>query len=211
MSADDSDDRKSPVGSIHDEKEKHHAPPHIHADTAISNINAKLANPLEGLSHEQLMDSGAEFARTHGLGDLEELFKKGALAAQDPLAFEKVPYFTEDDKNIFRRELTHRWDHPGTLYYLVILCSVAAAVQGVSNHFLIWIHRHLILSYLLKMDEAVINGANLFFAPQFHIDSKSGNASRNEWLLGLVNSAPYVRVRYITDTVFPLSPTLSLS
>ncbi len=44
------------------------------------------------------------------------------------------------------------------------------------------------------MDEAVINGANLFFAPQFHIDSNSGNASKNEWLLGLVNSAPYVRI-----------------
>jgi hypothetical protein len=43
------------------------------------------------------------------------------------------------------------------------------------------------------MDEAVINGANLFYAPQFHIDSNSGNASRNEWILGLVNSAPYVR------------------
>jgi hypothetical protein len=38
------------------------------------------------LSHEQLMDDGAEFARTHGLGHLEDLFKKGALAAQDPLA-----------------------------------------------------------------------------------------------------------------------------
>lgn len=159
------------MGSIHDEK--HPSPqPQIHADTALSNVNAKLANPLSGLSHEQLMASGAEFARTHGLGHLEEVFKKGALAAQDPLAFEKVSYFTEDDKNIFRRELTHRWDHPSTLYYLVILCSVAAAVQG--------------------MDEAVINGANLFFAPQFHIDSSSGNASRNEWILGLVNSAPYL-------------------
>ena len=57
------------------------------------------------------------------------------------------------------------------------------------------------------MDEAVINGANLFFAPQFHIDSKSGNASRNEWLLGLVNSAPYVS---ITDTLSPLRLTCSL-
>lgn len=44
------------------------------------------------------------------------------------------------------------------------------------------------------MDESVINGANLFFAPQFHIDPNAtdGNASRNQWLLGLVNSAPYV-------------------
>lgn len=44
------------------------------------------------------------------------------------------------------------------------------------------------------MDESVINGANLFFAPQFGIDPKTqtGNQSRNQWLLGLVNSAPYV-------------------
>ncbi|KAH9013143.1 MFS sugar transporter [Lactarius pseudohatsudake] len=88
----------------------------------------KLANPLAGLSHEELMDSGAEFARTHGLGHLEEVFKKGALAAQDPLGIREF----------------------------------AAAVQG--------------------MDEAVINGANL----------ASGNASRNQWLLGLVNAAPYL-------------------
>ena len=146
MSADDSDDRKSPVGSIHDEK---HQPPPVHIDPTISNVNAKLANPLAGLSHEQLMASGAEFARTHGLGHLEEEFKKGALAAQDPLAFEKIPYFTEDDKNIFRRELTHRWDHPGTLYYLVILCSVAAAVQGVSAPFPIRLNYYALLSNLI--------------------------------------------------------------
>lgn len=44
------------------------------------------------------------------------------------------------------------------------------------------------------MDESVINGANLFFAPQFGIDpnAQDGNAGRNQWLLGLVNSAPYV-------------------
>lgn len=44
------------------------------------------------------------------------------------------------------------------------------------------------------MDESVINGANLFFAPQFGIDpnASDGNAGRNQWLLGLVNSAPYV-------------------
>ena len=41
------------------------------------------------------------------------------------------------------------------------------------------------------MDEAVINGANLFFANQFGIGT-DGDQSRNQWLLGLVNSAPYV-------------------
>ena len=131
MSAEGTDEKKSPPGSVRDEKPPI-APSHPHVDSAISNINAKLSNPLAGLSHEQLMNNGAQFARTHDLGHLEDLFKKGALAAQDPTAFESISHFTETEKDIFRRELTHRWDHPATLYYLVILCSVAAAVQGVS-------------------------------------------------------------------------------
>ena len=44
------------------------------------------------------------------------------------------------------------------------------------------------------MDETVINGAQLFFAPQFGIDPnvQTSQAGRNQWLLGLVNGAPYV-------------------
>ena len=43
------------------------------------------------------------------------------------------------------------------------------------------------------MDESVINGANLFFPDQLGIPQTGPNASRNQWLLGLVNGAPYVR------------------
>ncbi|KAF8891725.1 hypothetical protein BD779DRAFT_1512721, partial [Infundibulicybe gibba] len=92
------------------------------------------------------------------------------LVAQDPLAFDTLPLLDEDDKAALRHEITHKWSQPAMLYYLVILCSVAAAVQG--------------------MDESVINGANLFFAPQFGIDPNL--SQRNSWLLGLVNSAPYL-------------------
>jgi MFS family permease len=52
---------------------------------------------------------------------------------------------------------------------MVILCSVAAAVQG--------------------MDQTVINGANLFFPFDFGISEPT---TRNTWILGLVNSAPYL-------------------
>lgn len=55
------------------------------------------------------------------------------------------------------------------------------------------------------MDEAVINGANLFFAPQFHIDPNTGNRSQNQWLLGLVNSAPYVCVASDLSDTFLLT------
>ena len=101
-----------------------------HIDNA--NVNIKLANPLAGLSHEQLMGDASTFAREHGLGHLEEEFRKGALVAQDPTVFESLPQLSEEDKAILRRELTHRWAQPLQLYYLVILCSLSAAVQGVS-------------------------------------------------------------------------------
>ncbi|TFY77670.1 hypothetical protein EWM64_g6345 [Hericium alpestre] len=139
----------------------------------VAEINIKLANPLAGISQEQLLADAEEFAKSHDMAHLTDEFRKGALVAQDPLAFESINILTEEDKNYFRRELTNKWDQPKTLYYLVILCSVAACVQG--------------------MDESAINGANLFFADQFNIPQEgTPDAGRNQWLLGLVNGAPYL-------------------
>ncbi|RPD60525.1 hypothetical protein L226DRAFT_387707 [Lentinus tigrinus ALCF2SS1-7] len=146
---------------------------HSSRRTSTDNLNAKLANPLAGLSHERLLADAEEFAKTHELAEYAETIQKGALIAQDPTAFEKLPMLNEADRFILRRELTHKWDQPKTLYYLVVMCSIAAAVQG--------------------MDESVINGANLFFPSQFGIQPAPGaSASREQWLVGLVNSAPYL-------------------
>ncbi|EEB96638.1 hypothetical protein MPER_04195 [Moniliophthora perniciosa FA553] len=142
---------------------------------AATNENAKLANPLRDLGHDKLIQDAKVFAETHGMEDLVLDFQKGALVAQDPTAFESLSMLTEEDKELLRRESTHKWSHPITLYYLVVLCSMAAAVQG--------------------MDEAVINGANIFFTSQFGIDPNTEDVAlqgRNQWLLGLVNSAPYL-------------------
>ena len=95
------------------------------------NLNAKLANPLAGVSHEQLMADAAIFAGTHDLAEYTETIQKGALVAQDPAAFESLPLLTEEDRIALRREITHKWDQPAMLYYLVVMCSIAAAVQGV--------------------------------------------------------------------------------
>ncbi|KAJ3487689.1 hypothetical protein NLI96_g3365 [Meripilus lineatus] len=140
----------------------------VHGPKHSTDVNVKLANPLAGIPQEKLIADAAAFASQYGLGHLQSEFQKGALVAQDPAAFESISLLSDDDKAILRREITHRWSQPWQLYYLVILCSLAAAVQG--------------------MDEAVINGANLFFTDQFGLDQSSG---RNQWLLGLVNSAPY--------------------
>ncbi|KAI0778880.1 hypothetical protein BD413DRAFT_464840 [Trametes elegans] len=141
-----------------------------HIDNAEG--SAKLANPLTGIPHDQLVQDAADFAKLHGLDRFEQEFRKGALVAQDPAAFETLADLDEDDKAVLRRESTHRWAQPKQLYYLVILCSLSAAVQG--------------------MDESVISGANLFFPDDFGIPQTGPNASNNQWLLGLVNGAPYL-------------------
>ncbi|CAL1708154.1 unnamed protein product [Somion occarium] len=140
-----------------------------HIDNASQNVNVKLANPLSGIPHDQLMADAAQFAEDRGLGHLTEVFKKGALVAQDPIAFETPPMLDDADRNILRRELTHRWDQPWQL----LSCN-SMFFSGRRPGF--------------------INGANIFFASQFGIDpnSQDGNAGRNQWLFGLVNSAPYL-------------------
>ncbi|KAJ3531539.1 hypothetical protein NM688_g7559 [Phlebia brevispora] len=133
--------------------------------------STKLLSPLDGISQEDLLIEAEQFAFLNGLEDHKEIIKRGALVAQNPKAFEKCSLLSEDEKEALRRERAHPWTQPFKMYYLVVICSLAAAVQG--------------------MDESVINGANLFFPTQFGINPESSR--RNQWLLGLVNAAPYVR------------------
>ncbi|KAF8521253.1 MFS sugar transporter [Hysterangium stoloniferum] len=144
----------------------------ISVEKPVENINARLVNPLTGFTHEELTLQGKDFAKRYELGHYEDVFVKGAIVAQDPTAFEQLSMLSSDDKDVLRTEITHRWKQPRELYYLVVACSMAAAVQG--------------------MDETVINGANLFFADQFGISQTTGDTSRNQWLLGVVNAAPYL-------------------
>lgn len=102
--------------------------------------------------------------------------KKGALVARDPANFENVEELSEEDKVFLRDEVTHKWRHPKSLYFTIITCSVGAAVQG-------W-------------DQTGSNGANLSFPTEFGIgqghDPTLPNYDRDNWLVGLVNAAPYI-------------------
>ncbi|KIP10754.1 hypothetical protein PHLGIDRAFT_22040 [Phlebiopsis gigantea 11061_1 CR5-6] len=143
--------------------------------TGKQSTASRSSNPLVGVSVEQLLQDAEKFARDNGLDDHVEIIQKGALVAQNPEDFEDIDMLTEDEKAALRHEAKKPWSQPKMLYYLVIMCSLAAALQG--------------------MDESVINGANLFFPGQFGIDPgfmNGGGANRNQWLLGLVNSAPYL-------------------
>ncbi|KAK9458184.1 hypothetical protein V1511DRAFT_491971 [Dipodascopsis uninucleata] len=135
-----------------------------------NNVSVQSDNPLARLPVEEVINDAAAYAETVGLGEYTEYFKKGAVVARNPkVNGVGLPLLDEQDVSDLTHESEHKWSQNFTLYGLVVLCSMAAAVQG--------------------MDETVINGANLFFPSQFGIGSSS---SYDTWIVGLVNSAPYL-------------------
>ncbi|WWD16919.1 hypothetical protein CI109_101351 [Kwoniella shandongensis] len=161
--------------------EKHNAPLHKevsrHQDLLEginSNRNARIQNPLYGIPKETLFNDVDKFCQQEGFTEQNHIFRKGALLAQNPAKFEAYEELDEADKNVIRREKSHKWDQPRSLIWTVVLASVGAAVQG-------W-------------DQTGSNGANLSFPIEFGInDAKTDpNWSTNQWLVGLVNAAPYI-------------------
>ncbi|KAF8535962.1 hypothetical protein BDD12DRAFT_853166 [Trichophaea hybrida] len=162
----------SVIGQFHDQ-ERRGTVTHIDLN---KNLEAKIGNPLADIPHDQLMRDVDQFAADHGLVDIVPLLKKGALVAQNPGGFESLEEITEDEKQHIRNETLHKWKHPAALYYTIIICSVGAAVQG-------W-------------DQTGSNGANLSFPQEFGIgggqDKNNPHYDRDNWLVGLVNAAPYI-------------------
>ena len=70
-----------------------------------------------------------EFAREKDLNDILPLLQRGALAAQNPTAFEYIKGLTPNERHWLELEVTHKWKQTRTLYFTIILCSIGAAVQ----------------------------------------------------------------------------------
>lgn len=148
------------------------------AERARQSLNAKLANPLSGYSYNELKKMGRAYAYEHALVEPEDVraLEIGACLARNPGNVDEAKSFgvTDEEIAILEREITHRWSQPFTLYLVIILCSICAAVQG--------------------MDETVVNGAQIFFLGQFGIGGKD---PRSTWLTGLTNGAPYMCCAFI--------------
>ncbi|KAF8503867.1 hypothetical protein JB92DRAFT_3084245 [Gautieria morchelliformis] len=159
------------------------AAPELKAEHAGPNLNnnlsARIRNPLAGIPRDQLLADVEKFAQRENLTDISSLLQKGALVAQNPPEFESIDELDESEREALRNEVVHKWRQPFALYMTVILCSVGAAVQG-------W-------------DQTGSNGANLSFPVEFGIAAAEGtpNFDRDTWLVGLVNSAPYIASAFI--------------
>ena len=168
------------------------------------NASARLANPLADYTHEELEDMGAAYAQKYirGTDDDVRAFRQGAVLAQDPHCYDTYQALSSEDREIIRVEFLKKWHQPALLYLVMVLCSTCAAVQGMGTMIaLSWLSSFLSnalaprLTFCApRLDETVINGAQLFFSGPFGI---KGNDSRSTWLLGLVNSAPYLCCAFV--------------
>ncbi|KAF8606305.1 hypothetical protein BDV93DRAFT_604795 [Ceratobasidium sp. AG-I] len=134
-----------------------------------SNVDATFPNPLVGIPHDKLEESALAFARLHGLSEDADVIRKGALVAQDPFGFDSLPQLSEEDKVELRHEQMHRWDQPKTLYNLVVLCALAAIIQG--------------------MADTTVYIATDFWPEQFGL---SWDITLHQWLISFIMMAPYL-------------------
>ncbi|ODV98542.1 hypothetical protein PACTADRAFT_48282 [Pachysolen tannophilus NRRL Y-2460] len=139
----------------------------LSAENVDSNEELDRDNILTQYNEEQVMDMGRNYARKNGMD--QDLFAKAAAVARNPIGFNRMPFLSQEEKEALHHEREHPFRLPFKMWYLIIVCSMGAAVQG--------------------MDESVINGADLFWPDHFGIGSDS---QRDTWLEGLVNSAPYL-------------------
>ena len=159
---------------------------------------SRIRNPLVDISREQLLANVHDFATEHQLTDVEPLLVKGALLAQSPALFEELEELDEADRTAVREEITHRFKLPRTLYFTIILNSVAAAIQG-------W-------------DQTGSNGANLTFGQALGIPDSgpvceaAGTCEKNGWIIGFINACPYIAIAgtYMISDVY-MRPYADLS
>ncbi|KAG6054802.1 hypothetical protein E4U17_003449 [Claviceps sp. LM77 group G4] len=137
-----------------------------------NNLQAKLRNPLQGISRDQLMQDVESFAQQRGLQGQTAILRKGALVAQDPSNIQSIngpEKLTDRELKVLNEEITHKWRMPLRLFLTIFTCSIGAAVQG-------W-------------DQTGSNGANIFFPAYYGI---GGSSTHDKIIVGLINAGPYI-------------------
>ncbi|KAK5172709.1 uncharacterized protein LTR77_002829 [Saxophila tyrrhenica] len=156
------EEKRDSVGSA-EEKTRHDV---FDVGPDTKQLNAVFENPLAGIEPSQLKKDVEQFCSDFDLMDHVDAFQKGALIARDPPNGADVEGLTPDEKEAIVREKTRKWQHPWMLYWLVCMCSLGAATQG--------------------MDESVNNGAVAIYPRELGFENKG------EIYQGVAVSAPYL-------------------
>lgn len=105
-----------------------YAPP-VLSPFGLTNKHLRVSNPLADIPKDLLMRDVEEFATQSGLTDIIPGLKKGALIAQNPAGYEDLEKISQEEKDVLRHEILHKWRHPLKLHITIIVCSIGAAVQ----------------------------------------------------------------------------------
>jgi hypothetical protein len=84
-----------------------------------NNLNVVFENPLASLPRDRLLTDVEEFCKRYNLEQHVDAFRKGALVSQNPSAAQDLVELTDEEKEVLRREHTHKWHQPWQLYWLV--------------------------------------------------------------------------------------------
>jgi len=176
----------------------------------ILDPSSRLQNPLAGRDKETLEADAVSFCEKHGLMDygssrfrklsrrspwltlcdIVEDFKRGAVLAGFPHEAEKVEGLTPEELTALHDEKTNKWKQPWPVYYVAIISSMAAVVQGMEYVIHLPLVPVLPLSSNTICSESVVNGAQVFYYSRFGIADENNNT--DILIQGLVNSAPYL-------------------
>lgn len=179
--------------------------------TTLPGLDVRINGPFNDLHPREMEEKLKSFMQSTNLWRFQDFFRKGMFLAQDPQALdtdENVQQLVseiaplagqpiildpeEDEQKYLARDMIDttdqrrrwkvsrkKWRLPWPLWRLVALCALGALVQG-------W-------------DEAAVNSAQLFYQPAFKIwiQNKEQNLpppgiDPQPWIVGLVNSAPYL-------------------
>lgn len=132
------------------------------------NIYAEIENPLDRFTPEALSLDISQFAQQYDLSEVIELelLQRAGQLARDRRAYGTIKGLSQEERDALQDERDRRFKQPLALYITVVVCSLGAAVQG-------W-------------DQTGLNSANLVWPDAIGLDRESDN-----WILGLVNAAPY--------------------
>lgn len=166
--------QESPLSNEHAETIKDERGIYDIGERPPNKLSAVFENPLAGVPRERLFEDVERFCRQFGLEEYIDTFKKAALVSQNPAGAQDLLELSEEEKEILRREHTHKWSQPWQLYFMASMCSLAAAVQG--------------------MDETVNNGAQAIYLEQLRITGPNSRFSgaMQDNITGLVVGAPYL-------------------
>jgi hypothetical protein len=90
---------------------------HEDLEYEVSGADNGVVNALRGVPKGDLFEQVESFTREHGLEEYTNVFKQGALVAQNPLAFDRMEELSTEDKSALRYEIDHKWKQTRTLYF----------------------------------------------------------------------------------------------